>query len=199
MIVGESAPAQGLIHAEHVGLVAVVGGILGALHEHGVLVGHRGIDEVLAGASAGLLIEVFAGLLLIVEVEPGGIGVGGASACASKVLAVLDLVVHNPPMYVGGGSGSGVGVAIETDFARGSYEVEQIAALHGREIDFHRGGVPGRTAHDGRVGAGSDGDDGLVESLIRLWGIIGPMGQIIGGKGGKHEGIIELALGEGGQ
>ena len=166
MIVGESATAQGLIDAEHVGLVAVVDVAVGALHEHGVLVGHRGIGKVVVGAAAGLLLEVVAGLLLVVEVEPGSGGIGGAAAGGAEVLAVEYLAVDDLPAHVGGRGGGGVGVAVETDLAGGTDEVEQLAALHGGEIYLHRGGVPGGAAHGGGGGAGGDGNDCVVELII---------------------------------
>ena len=163
VVVVEAATPQGLIDAEHVGLVAVVDVAVGALHEHGVLVGSGWIREVLVGAGTGLLAEVGVGLLLVVEVEPGGVGVGGAPAGGAEVLAVDNLVVDDLPAHVGRGGGSGVGVAVESDLAGGPDEVEQLAALQGGEVDLHGGGIPGGAAHGGCGRAGGDGDDGLIK------------------------------------
>ena len=165
---GESAPAQGLVDAEHVGLVAVVDVAVGALHEHGILVGQCGIGEVVVGAAAGLLLEVGAGLLLVVEVEPVGGGIGGGASGGAEVLAVQDLTVDDLPAHIGGRGGSGVGVAVEADLAGGADEVEQLAALHGGEVDLHGGGIPGRAAHGGCGGAGGDGNDGVVDLRIEI-------------------------------
>ena len=163
VVVVESAAPQGLVDAEHVGLVAVVDEAVGALHEHGILVGQCGIYEVVVGAAAGLLAEVGVGLLLVVKVEPGGVGVGGAPAGGAEVLAVDDLVVDDLPAHVGRGGGGGVGVAVEGDLAGGADEVEQLAALQGGEVDLHGGGIPGGAAHGGSGRAGGDGDDGLIK------------------------------------
>ena len=192
VVVGVSTTTQCLVDTEHVGLVAVVDIAVAALNQDGILVGALGVDEVLIAASADLLHKVVAGALLVVEEEPGSAGVGGAATRATEVAAVEYLAVHNLPLHIGGCRGGSVGVAVEAYLARGTDEVHQLSLLHSREIHLHRCGAPCRTGCFGRAG---NGNDGLID--IAAYGLL--VLCVAGSEGGKHQGVVELTLGKGGQ
>ena len=87
------------------------------------------------------------------------------AAIAAQIVLVGEPTAFDLPVDIGGVDRRGIGLVVETDVARGSLEVHQLAMLQGIQVELHRRGAPGSTAELLCLGGG-ELDDGGVELSI---------------------------------